>query len=134
MNRPRPVLTEDNHQFWEAANEHRLVIQQCNQCGRLAHPPRPVCPHCHSTDRAFTEVSGTGTLYSYALLHHPQHPAFDYPVTAALVELAEGPRLLTNLVHCEPGDIRIGMPVRVTFEPAGEDLAVPVFEPVEPSS
>ncbi len=129
MTRPAPVLTDDNHLFWEAAKEHRLVTQRCTDCGRLAHPPRPVCPRCHSTAQEFIEVSGTGTLYSYALLHHPQNPAFDYPVIAALVDLTEGPRLLSNLVRCEPSDIQIGMPVQVLFEATADDMAVPVFAP-----
>jgi uncharacterized OB-fold protein len=123
------VLTEDNQTFWEAAARHRLVVQRCTGCGRLLHPPRPMCPHCHSTELEVVDVEGTGTLYSYALLHHPQHPAFDYPVVAALVELTEGPRLLSNLVNCEPDDIKIGMPVQVTFVPTADEMAVPVFEP-----
>jgi uncharacterized OB-fold protein len=131
VNRPAPVLTEDNHGFWDAAAEHRLVIQRCTSCGRLSHPPRPLCPNCHSLDQELVEAAGTGTLYSYALLHHPQHPAFDYPVVAALVELTEGTRLLTNLVRCPPDQIRIGMAVRVAFEPAEGDTAVPVFEPAD---
>jgi uncharacterized OB-fold protein len=127
MTRPAPVLTEDNRFFWEAAAEGRLVAQRCGACGKLRHPPRPMCPECHSLDAKIVDLAGTGTIYSYALLHHPRHPDFDYPVIAVLVDLDEGVRMVSNLVDAEPQDVRVGMPVRVTFAPTAEDLAVPVF-------
>jgi uncharacterized OB-fold protein len=77
----------------------------------------------------FIELAGTGVVYSYALLHHPQHPAFSYPVVAALVDLDEGVRILSNLVDIEPADVRIGLEVEVAFEPTVADMAVPVFRP-----
>jgi uncharacterized protein len=129
--RPAPVLTEDNHAFWEAARDRRLVAQGCRSCGRLRHPPRPQCPLCHSLDHELVELSGRGVVYSYALLHHPRNPRFDYPVVAALVDLDEGVRLVTNLVDVEPGDVRIGLPVTVDFAPTADGMAVPVFRPVE---
>jgi uncharacterized protein len=129
--RPAPVLTEDNHGFWEAARDGRLVAQARSSCGRLRHPPRPLCPHCHSPDRELVELSGRGVVYSYALLHHPRNPLFDYPVVAALVDLDEGVRLVTNLVDVEPGDVRIGLPVAVEFAPTADGMAVPVFRPAE---
>jgi uncharacterized OB-fold protein len=127
MTRPAPVLTEDNRFFWEAAAEGRLVAQRCGACGKLRHPPRPMCPECHSLDAKIVDLAGTGTIYSYALLHHPRHPDFDYPVIAVLVDLDEGVRMVSNLVDAEPQEVRVGMPVRVTFTPTAEDLAVPVF-------
>jgi uncharacterized OB-fold protein len=129
MNRPTPVVTADNEGFWLAAAEHRLVIQRCAHCGALHHPPRPMCPVCRSTELEWVDARGTGTVHSYALLHHPRHPAFDYPVPAVLVELDEGVRILSNLVGIDPHAIHIGMPVQVDFEPAGDELAVPVFRP-----
>jgi uncharacterized OB-fold protein len=92
-----------------------------------------MCPWCHSLGFAWVELAGTGAVYSYAVLHHPQHPAFTYPLVAALVELDEGIRLVTNLVHVDPAEIRIGMDVRVIFEPTANDMAVPVFEPRVPT-
>jgi uncharacterized OB-fold protein len=127
MTRPAPVLTEDNRFFWEAAAEGRLVAQRCGACGKLRHPPRPMCPECHSLDAKIVDLAGTGTIYSYALLHHPRHPDFDYPVIAVLVDLDEGVHMVSNLVDAEPQEVRVGMPVRVTFTPTAEDLAVPVF-------
>lgn len=88
-----------------------------------------MCPHCRAVSIEVVELSGRGTLYSYAILHHPRHPAFEYPVLAALVELDEGIRLFSNLVGVDPADIHIGMPLEVDFEPRGPDAAVPIFRP-----
>jgi uncharacterized OB-fold protein len=112
--RPAPLLTDDNAFFWEAAVEGRLVAQRCGACGRLRHPPRPMCPHCRSLELEVVQLTGRGSLYSYAILHHPRHPAFDYPVIAALVDLEEN----------------IGMELEVTFEATESGGAVPVFGPV----
>jgi uncharacterized protein len=127
--RPAPVLTEDNHWYWDAAKEHRLVAQRCQGCGRLRHPPRPMCPRCRSIAFELVDLSGEGEVYSFSVVHHPRNPAFDYPIVAALVELAEGVRVVTNLVEVDTGDVRIGMPVKVTFVPTVDEWAVPVFRP-----
>ena len=74
-----------------------------------------MCPHCGSLEVEVVELSGRGTVYSYALLHHPQHPAFEYPVVAVLVDLDEGIRLVSNLTDIDPADVRIGMRVEVAF-------------------
>ncbi|MCU1351985.1 MAG: hypothetical protein JWM05_1194 [Acidimicrobiales bacterium] len=86
-----------------------------------------MCPDCHGLDHEVVELGGTGTVYSYAVLHHPKSPQFDYPLVAVLVDLDEGVRVVSNLVGVEPAEVRIGMPVRVAFEPTADDLAVPVF-------
>lgn len=127
--KPGPVVTDDNAVFWDAAAAGRLVAQGCRACGRLRHPPRPMCPDCHSLEVEVTDLSGRGSLHSFAILHHPQHPAFDYPVLVALVDLDEGVRIVSNLVGVDPADIEIGMPVQVEFEARGTDHAVPVFRP-----
>jgi uncharacterized OB-fold protein len=88
-----------------------------------------MCPRCHSLDLAATPVEGTGVVYSFSLLHHPQNDAFDYPVIAVLVELDEGVRVLSNLVGVEPGDVAIGMLVQVCFLPVSNGMSLPVFEP-----
>jgi uncharacterized OB-fold protein len=88
-----------------------------------------MCPRCQSLAHEWVPVTGTGTVYSYALLHHPQHPAFSYPVVAVLVELDEGVRVVSNLIDVDPADVVIGMPVEVTFAPTADDRAVPVFRP-----
>ena len=129
VSRPAPLLSDDNHFYWDAAREGRLVTQRCQKCGRLRHPPRPMCQVCHSLEFEIIDLAGEGVVYSYAILHHPQNPAFEYPVLAALIDLGEGVRVLSNLVEVDPSEITIGMPVTVDFRPTRQDGAVPVFKP-----
>jgi hypothetical protein len=129
VSRPAPILTDDNHAFWDAAKEGRLVTQRCSRCGRVRHPPRPMCPWCHSLEFEIVDLAGTGVVYSYSILHHPQHPSFDYPVIAALIDLDEGVRILSNLVDITADDVSIGLPVQVRFVPTRDEMAVPVFAP-----
>jgi uncharacterized OB-fold protein len=127
--RPDPILTEDNAVFWDAAAEGRLVSQRCRECGVLRHPPRPMCPHCRSLSIDVVELSGRGTLYSYAVLHHPRNPAFDYPLLTALVDLDEGIRVVSNLIDIDAADVQIDMALQVTFAPTAGGRQVPVFRP-----
>lgn len=127
--RPAPIVTDDSAVFWDAANDGRLVAQRCGSCRALRHPPRPMCPHCRSLDIDVVDLAGTGVVYSYAFLHHPPHPAFTYPVFAALVDLDEGIRLATNLTDVAKDDVHIGMRVRVHFADAAGGAKVPVFRP-----
>jgi uncharacterized OB-fold protein len=126
--RPAPLLTEDNRFFWEAAREGRLVAQRCTSCRRLLHPPRPMCPDCLGVDIEVVELSGYGSVYSYTVLHHPQNPRFEYPLVAALVDLEEGIRLVSNLVGEAARGPEIGLAVQVAFAPTDRDYKVPVFE------
>lgn len=90
-----------------------------------------MCPVCHGLEFEVAELSGNGTVYSYAILHHPRSPQFAYPLLVALVELDEGVRLLTNLVAVAPADVRIGMPVKVAFVATDHEMSIPVFAPAE---
>jgi len=127
--RPRPVINRDNAFWFEAAREHRLVIQRCAGCGTLRHPPGPCCPHCGSFEWDTAEASGRGQVYSFVVNHHPRHPAFGYPLIVALVELEEGTRLVTDLIGVEPGEVEIGMPVVLDWLDADPGLSLPVFRP-----
>ncbi len=127
--RPRPALTQDNAFFFEAAKEHRLLIQRCTQCKTLRHPPRPVCPECRSYEWDTVEASGKGTIYSYVVNHYPQVPAFDYPLPIALIELEEGTRLVANLVGIDPSEVEVGLPVELEWIDHDEDLTLPAFHP-----
>jgi 3-oxo-4,17-pregnadiene-20-carboxyl-CoA hydratase alpha subunit len=129
--RPAPILTDDNAAFWDAARDHRLVAQRCTSCGRLRHPPRPMCPHCRSLDVELVELSGDGTVYSFSIIHHPPTPYFDYPVLAVLVDLDEGIRLVSNLVGVDAASIDgtslVGARVTVDWVSADGDAELPVF-------
>ena len=97
--RPAPIITDDSAIFWDAASEGRLVAQECASCGALRHPPRPMCGHCQSTEIEVVALSGRGSLYSYAILHHPRHPAFEYPLLAALVRITSYNVCYTKLLR-----------------------------------
>ncbi|WP_112469380.1 bifunctional MaoC family dehydratase N-terminal/OB-fold nucleic acid binding domain-containing protein [Streptomyces triticisoli] len=127
--RPRPAINRDNAFWFEAARQHRLVIQRCAACGALRHPPGPCCPECASLEWDTVEASGHGHVHSFVVNHHPRHPAFAYPLVVAVVELAEGTRLITNLVGTDPDDVEIGMPVVLDWLDADPDLSLPVFRP-----
>ena len=128
--RPRPSLTLDNQWWFEAFQAHRLLIQRCSSCGALRNPPRPMCERCRSLDWDTVEASGRGTVYSFVVNHYPQVPAFDYPLAVGLIELAEGTRLVADLVGIDPSDVRIGMAVEVEFVDHDPDLSLPAFHPV----
>ena len=116
--RPRPSITPD-----------KLLIQQCSACQTLRHPPQPRCDHCGSYEWHPLEASGKGTVYSYVVNHHPQVPAFDYPLPLGLIELEEGTRLVAEIVDCPPEEIEVGMAVTVTWIDADDDLSLPGFKP-----
>jgi uncharacterized protein len=134
VTRPAPIVTDDSAAFWAAAAEGRLVAQRCAACGRFRHPPRPMCPACRSLAVDVVDLSGRGEVYSYAVLHHPPNPLFEYPVVIVLVDLEEGIRLLSNLTGVVPDAIEIGMPVEVHFAPTADGMAVPQFRPVTVAS
>jgi uncharacterized OB-fold protein/acyl dehydratase len=129
--RPRPSLTLDNAWWFEALRAHELRIQRCASCGTLRHPPRPVCDRCGSLDWDSVVAAGRGTVYSFVVNHYPKVAAFDYPLSIGLVELAEGTRLVANLVGVDPSAIRIGMPVAVEFVDHDPELTLPAFRPEE---
>jgi uncharacterized OB-fold protein len=115
MRRMRPPVTRDNAFFWEGLARSELRIQRCAGCGRLRHPPGPMCPACRSLEWEAVPASGAATLYSFVVAHHPPIPPFSYPHPVALVELAEGVRVVSEVVGIEPGELRIGMPLRLEF-------------------
>lgn len=128
MPRPTPPLTERTAEFWRSGADGVLRIARCGACGTYLHPPRPVCPRCRGNDVAFAPVSGKGTVHSFTVNRYQWTPALEPPYVLAEVELAEQPglRILSAVVDCPIDDVRIGMPVTVGFEPAGEAW-IPVF-------
>ena len=116
--------------YWNAAGRGELLLQRCRACDRHQFYPRGACTNCGNAELEWVQASGRGTIYSYTVFHRPPHPAFDrLPLVVALVDLEEGPRMTTNIVGCDVGDVRIGMPVFVEFEQLTEDVGLPVFGP-----
>ncbi|MER7690618.1 bifunctional MaoC family dehydratase N-terminal/OB-fold nucleic acid binding domain-containing protein [Streptomyces sp. NPDC097610] len=125
--RPRPVVNRDNAGFWEGVGRHELLIQRCGGCGTLRFPWLPGCGACGSPEWDTVEASGDGTVFSYVVMHHPPFPAFDPPYAVGLIELAEGVRIVSNVIGVPYDKVRIGMPVRLRFERYDEELVLPVF-------
>ena len=128
--RPDPIETPDNAFFWAAADRGELVGLRCADCGDLQHPPRPMCPACHSTRREEVKLSGRGRVRVWTIPRHPAPIGFAEPPIVALVDLEEGTRMVSNLVDVAPDAITPEMPVEVVFEPTVGGRAVPVFRPV----
>lgn len=127
--RPRPAMTQDNAFFFEGARQDKLLIQRCASCGVLRHPPRPACPECQSFEWDTVESSGRGTVFSFVVVHHPQVPAFDYPLPIAVIELEEGTRLVADLIGVDPAQVHIGMPVVAEMVAVDTELTLPMFRP-----
>jgi len=131
---PIPVPTPETRPFWEAARRHELVLQHCAACKEYVFYPRALCPRCLGDGLEWRRLSGRGTLHTFTVVYRgargfPLGP----PYVIAIVELAEGARLMTNLVgiDADPARIRIGMPVEVVFEDVSADIALPRFRPAE---
>jgi uncharacterized OB-fold protein/acyl dehydratase len=127
--RIRPPLGHDNAWWWELVGEGVLPIQKCNGCGKLHHPPRPMCDQCRSMDMGHVAASGRGTVHTYTVIHYPQFPGYEFPIIAALVELEEGTRIVSNIVECAPDAVRIGMPVQGFIQEGEDGMKLPVFRP-----
>lgn len=125
--RPRPVVNRDNAAFWEGVQQRRLLIQRCTGCGTLRHPWLPGCNACGGPDWDTVEASGEGTVYSYVVMHHPPFPAFDPPYAVGLIELAEGVRMIGNVLGVPYDKVRIGLPVRLGFRECDEELVLPIW-------
>jgi uncharacterized OB-fold protein len=132
---PLPKPTPETRPFWEAAKRRVLMVQRCNDCAQHYFYPRPLCPHCLSRAVEWVAVSGRGRLHTFVINHRaPRGFPIQGPFIVAIVELDEGPRLLTNLVGVapDPRQLRCDMPVEVVFEDLTDEITLPKFRPVVP--
>ncbi len=122
---------EGSDAFFDAAREGKLLIQRCVACGEHQFYPRQVCVHCGSSDVDWVEASGKGKLHTFAVIHQQGMPGWrdETPYVAAVIDLAEGPRMTSVVVETDPGDVRIGMDVEVTFVDEGA-YVLPRWRPV----
>jgi uncharacterized OB-fold protein len=131
---PAPVVLPEVKPFWDATALGKLLLPRCQECGTLIWFPRPFCPECASLKVEWTEASGRGTVYSFTINRRgtADLPAYRDvgPYVLAYVELEEGPRIMTNIVECEPESVRIGQSVEVVFHDTGQDTALVRFRPV----
>lgn len=127
--KPKPVIDPGTEPFWNATKQHRLSIPRCKACNQHHFYPRELCPHCHSDELEWTDVSGRGEIYSYTIARKPAGPAFaaNVPYVVAMIALDEGPRMLTNIITADVDSVRIGDRVRVKFDDVAADLTLPKF-------
>ncbi|MCQ4080691.1 Zn-ribbon domain-containing OB-fold protein [Streptomyces sp. RB6PN25] len=128
-----PDIDAFTRPYWDAAADGRLLIRRCGACGAAHHYPREFCPRCWSEDVAWEEASGRAALYTWSVVHlNDLAPHRDrVPYVAAVVDLDEGPRMMTEIVDCAGSDLRVGMPLRVLFRAEAGAPAVPVFRPTD---
>ncbi|HET8846637.1 MAG TPA: Zn-ribbon domain-containing OB-fold protein [Ktedonobacteraceae bacterium] len=130
--KPIPIPDEASRPFFEGAREHRLMIQRCGACGSAHWPVRSHCSVCLSNDLAWVQASGKGTLYTFSLMHQIYHPGFaaEAPYNVAEVDLEEGLRVISTIIGCDNAELRIGMPLQVTFEDITAEISLPKFQPL----
>ena len=127
--RPLPVPTSVSEPFWTATTEGRLVYQRCGTCAAAVFPPREFCPNGLHLALEWQPSAGAGSVYSFTIVERPQTPAFRTPYVVAIVDVAEGFQIMTNIVGCLPGDVHTGMRVQVEFEYVDERSRLPCFRP-----
>lgn len=128
---PRPARSRDTAFFWEGVDEGELRIQRCTSCATLRHPARPVCANCQSFEWDWAVASGRGTVYSFAVAHHPPMPPFSYPHVMVLVELEEGTRIFSSMIDTDPSRVDIGSPVELAISEVEDGLFLPLFRLAE---
>jgi uncharacterized OB-fold protein len=128
--RPAPVPDADSEPFWAATKDGRLLVQRCDACGGHQLYGRALCVDCHSDRVQWVEASGTGTIYSRTTIRQNPSRSFRHllPLVVALVDLDEGPRVMTNVVGSDHEAVEIGARVRVTFESVSDQASLPLFE------
>ena len=127
---PQPDF--ETEAFWAGAKEGKLLIKRCLTCERTHFYPRPFCPHCWGYDVEWVEASGRATLYTWSVVRRNDLPPFPerVPYVAAVVDLAEGPRMMTNVVDCEFEDLTNGMELEAVYHPISDDVTIVQFRPV----
>lgn len=130
--RARPMPTPETQHYWDGAAAGELRLQRCSACANVYFPPRPFCPACASRQVEVFAASGKATLYSY-IINHRAAPGFTAPYAVAVVQLAEGPRLMSNIVDCPqtPEALVLDMPLEVVFQKLDDKITLPVFRPAK---
>ena len=128
---PRPLSPELTKPFWEAAKRHELMIPRCQKCDKFFFYPREECPRCFSQDLGWATVSGKGRLHTYTIVHQVANAAFrdDAPHVYAVIQLDEGPRMISNMVECSHEDLQVDMPVTAVYDDVTPECTLVKFKP-----
>ena len=126
---PRP--TPETEVYWEGCRRHELLLQRCTQCSEFQFYPRIICTNCSSDDLEWVKGSGRGRVLTFAIVRRAVSEAYaaDVPYVVALIQLDEGPTMMSNVVQCDPETVKIGSPVEVIFEDWSEEISIPQFRP-----
>lgn len=127
--KPLPPVNQDSESYWRAARQGRLVLRHCKVCDNIMFYPRMLCTRCLSDDLDWREASGRGRVYAVTACHRAPDQAFraEVPYVIALIDLEEGPRMMSNVTDCAPDEVAIGADVEVWFDPATDEIAIPKF-------
>ncbi|MBR0641791.1 Zn-ribbon domain-containing OB-fold protein [Plastoroseomonas hellenica] len=130
--RPKPLPTPETRHFWDGTKAGKLLLQRCGDTGQAYFPPRPFSPFTGTRNVEVFEASGRATLLSY-VIHHRPAPGFTPPYAIAVVKLAEGPQMMTNIIDCPqtPEALVLDMPLEVAFVPLDDAITLPLFRPAE---
>ena len=131
MSRILPNPTALSQPYWDGCSEGVLRLQQCGECMRFQFYPRSICSHCQSTRLEWQDVSGRGVLTSYTVVQRGISDAYPTPYIVALIELAEGPQMMSSVTGAAPENLWVGAPVAVGFEAWSQDIHMPVFRLLE---
>ena len=132
--KPLPYPDPESRPFWEGARNHKLLIVRCRSCGTHRFPPTSFCAKCSSPDHDWVEASGKAKVFSWIVVRHPVPKevfAADVPYVVALVDLAEGVRMSTNIIGCKPEDVTADMAVAVSYRDVTPEISLPVFAPIK---
>jgi uncharacterized OB-fold protein len=134
--KPIPYPSPETERYWQACKQHELWLPYCHTCQKFFWYPRPFCPTCFGWEIEWRQTSGKGRVYSFSIQYRSQAPGFEPPYVTAIVQLDEGPRMLTNLVgvDADPEHVRCDMAVEVTFEDVNDEITLPMFRPAEVAS
>jgi len=130
-NKPLPTISGETKPFWDACRRGNLIIQKCDRCQEYQFYPRGICANCWCQDIRWVTATGKGTVWTFTVTRQNRTLGFEdeLPYVLALVELDEGVKMFTNIVECDPNEVKIGMPVEVTFVQANQQITIPYFKP-----
>jgi uncharacterized OB-fold protein len=130
-NKPIPVPSAESQAYWDGLRDRKLLMPRCDACGKYWFPPSLLCPHCNETKWTWTSTSGRGRIFSYVVYHRVYHPGFaeEVPYAVAVIELDEGPRMVSNVIGIAPDKLACDLRVEVVYQPITDTITLPKFKP-----
>jgi hypothetical protein len=130
--KPLPIPSAESKPYWDGLRERKLMMPRCDDCKGWWFPPSLLCPHCNSKAWSWTQTSGRARIFSYVVYHRVYHPAFaqEVPYAVAVIELDEGPRMISNVMDIAPDKLECDMRVEVAYQPVTDAITLAKFRPV----